>query len=76
MSTDNDDDLFYGFYSKKQKKVLLRNKNYKTNLNYKLYNTNEIVEVTTVFQKKMFESQEDCDIMFDDVKYLGIVTYK
>jgi hypothetical protein len=71
-------ELYHGFYSEKQKNISKQirfnnNKKYK-NIYYKLYNSDDIVEVTVVFNIKTNKTKDDCEILFDDAKYVGLIS--
>ena len=75
-------DLFHGFYSYKQYKVVsdMILRNYPDNKGMKRYPCSywmttggEKVKCTCVFNLKDHKNREDCKLYFDDFKYLGIV---
>ena len=65
---------WHAFYSKTQLNIISRNPSSRvyTNL-YKLKDTNEIVEVTSIFSTNKNPTSHDCNMNFSDKKYLGIV---
>ena len=74
--------LFHAFYSKKQEEVIRSvNRNEKkrsTSKNpcaniYKLHNSNKQVIATSLFEVEKNQNYQDCDIRYNDAKYLGIV---
>ena len=74
--------LYHAFYSKKQEEVirsininknkLCTSKHPCANI-YKLHNSNKQVITTSLFEVEKYPNYRDCDIRYNDVKYLGIV---
>tara|TARA_Y100000741_G_scaffold77218_3_gene56339 strand:+ start:3960 stop:4220 length:261 start_codon:yes stop_codon:yes gene_type:complete len=74
--------LYHAFYSKKQEEVVRsinKNKNKQgtskhpcANI-YKLHNSNKQVIATTLFGVDEHPNYQDCDIRYNDAKYLGII---
>jgi hypothetical protein len=65
---------YHAFYSKKQYDIVSQNANNRIYTNfYKLKDTDEIVEVTSVFRTNIYPTAESCSLNFDDKVYLGIV---
>ena len=74
--------LYHAFYSKKQEQVVrsinINERNSRTSKHpcaniYKLHNSNKQVIVTTLFEVEKYPNYLDCDIRYNDAKYLGIV---
>jgi len=70
--------MWYAFYSEKQKKIIeqiniLNNRKKPSSNLYKLYNSDKIVEITSVFSYDDYNKHTDCDMNFDDAIYMGIV---
>lgn len=74
-------DFYYGgpwhaFYSAKslKHKYILRNNKKKIHTNfYKKQDSNQLVEITSVFETDKFSNFQDCPYYFDDKVYLGVV---
>lgn len=66
---------WYAFYSAKsfKHKYILNNKKIIHTNFYKKKDSNELVEVTSVFRTDKYINFKDCPYYFDDKVYLGIV---
>jgi len=65
---------WHAFFSNKQLKIIMQGNNNSVYTNiYKLKENGINVETTCVYPLSKYKTKEECNILFNDAKYLGVV---